>query len=152
MNNAELHAAVLAVLAPVTRTRFTYVGAQRRATVVNATGIDLHDGRVDDVALDDYGRAEPYMGLQTHPLMDVHGRMSGGASSATFDFSLTLASGSPAGVRWALDRVRPRFSRTRLGPRTGFVVPYLDVTDVEEDRDTTPVRWFAPLRYRVSVH
>lgn len=150
--DAELHDRVTGLLAPITRTRYTYVGAKRGSTLVNPSGLDLHDGRVDAVALDEYGRAEPYLGLMVHPQVLQHGpRMAGGPTSTTFEFSLTVAAGSPAGARWGLDKVRPLLRRVRLVPEASLLRPVLDQSDLLEDPDASPPRWFSPLRFRSTV-
>lgn len=151
----DLHAAVLELLAPVTRKRHEQRGPTVTTKTVNATGIDLHDGRIFAVehAPAPDGTALPFMVLWSTAPTDVHTRLAGGASLSRWGFQLTVAAGTPAGVRWALDRLQPRLARARLIPgRTGLLQPYLDQVPITPEDDITPPRWSAPLRYETTVH
>lgn len=154
LTNEQLHAATITLLAPVTRDRYSYAGTIALTKVpINPTGLDLHDGHVGTIAKAPDGTAAPYMALAPHPRGDRHTRLSGGASMGTYDLALTIAAGSPQGVRWGLDRVMPLLARAYLVPgRTGLLVPYFDQVDPIEDEDVSPTRWYAPLRWRTTVH
>lgn len=151
--NTQLHGDVVALLAPITRDHYSYTGTGRTLTRINEAGIDLHDGRIGQVALAPDGRTVAhYMGLVIHPRADRHQRITGGASSALFGFSLTVASGSRDGALWALDRVNAALARARPHASTGLVTPYLDQSHLIEDDDANPPRWYTPLRYSLTVH
>ena len=154
LTNDQLHAATITLLAPITRDHYTYAGdTATHVDRVNPTGLDLHDGHVGPVAKAPDGTAAPYIALATHPRGDRHTRLTGGTSMGTYTVSLTVAAGTPRGLRGALDRVMPLLARAYLIPgRTGLLRPYFDTVDVIEDEDVTPTRWYAPLRYRTTVH
>lgn len=154
---SQLHTDVVTLLAPATRDRYTYTGTGRTKTAVNNAGIDLHDGRVGQVAMNPPpptgdGTAQPYMALATSGKTDQHQRLSAGASQALFTIRLTVAAGSPQGLRWALDKIDPLFARARLHESTGLLVPYFDPVQAIEDRDASPPRWYVHLRYSTTVH
>ena len=148
-----LHDALVALLAPVTRNRHERRGGATVTTPVNEHGIDLHDGHVLAVEHGPDGTALPYMVLWPTATTGEHTRLAGGRSMGRWGFQLTVAAGSPAGVRWALGKVQPLTARARLIPgRTGLLTPYLDQVQIVPDEDATPIRWSAPLRYQTTVH
>ena len=155
--NTQLHDDVVALLAPITRDRYDYAGPTVKKIAVNPTGIDLHDGKVGQAAMNPAppvgdGTVAHYMELVVHPRTDRHTRASGGASQGTFGFSLTVASGTRAGALFAIDKVLTVTSRARLHASTGLLVAYFDQIQLIEDPDAPPARWYAPLRWSTTVH
>ena len=148
----DLHTALLDLLAPVTRNRHERKGGATVTTAVNATGIDLHDGHVFAVEHGPDGTALPYMVLWPTATTGQNTRLAGGRSMGRWGFQLTVAAGSPAGVRWALALLQPVTARARLTPRTGLLRPYLDQVPITPDEDVTPIRWSTALRYETTVH
>lgn len=148
----DLHQDVLDLLAPITRDRYTYTGTSRTVERVNPAGIDLHDGSIGSLALAPDGTARPYMGLVIHPRTDRHTRISGGSARGYFGFSLTVAAGSPRGARAAIVAVTAHLARARLHESTGLLTPYLDQIHLVEDTTASPTRWYAPMRWSVTVH
>lgn len=151
LTNAEAATAVRTLLGPVTRNLYAHSGDGVAKTVVNAKGVDLHDGLLAALATT-RGVVDPYVLLTMHPRGDRHTRMSGGASAGQHTWSLLIGAGSPAGVLWALDRVQPRFARARLSKDGGLVEPYFDTVDVLAEPDVSPPRWYSVLRYRATTH
>lgn len=148
----QLDADTLALLAPITRNRYDYVGQAQAKTAVNPAGIDLHVGDVGAVANAPDGTAAPYMVLWTQSGTDTHTRLAGGRSITTYGFQLTVAAGTRTGALWAIDRVRTVTARARLHKSTGILTPYFDQINVLVDEGASPPRWYAPLRYTTSVH
>ncbi|MFK5689600.1 hypothetical protein ACI3EY_08025 [Ornithinimicrobium sp. LYQ92] len=149
----DLHAALLVLLAPITRNLHQRLGKTTETKVVNAEGIDLHDGHVFAVAHGPDGTALPYMVLWPTATTGQHTRLAGGRSMGRWGFQLTVAAGSPAGVRWALGRLAPVTARARLVPgHTGLLTPYFDQVQIAPDEDVDPIRWSAALRYETTVH
>lgn len=151
MKAAELTDTVVNILQPVTRDRYDYAGTIPTKTSVNTHGIDLHVGHVTKVALAPDGTVAPYIVLYVMAPLDRHGRrLVGGGVGHVYGFQLTIAAGTPAGVYWALDKVRPLFVRARLDDTTNFVKPYLEQITVTPDEDADPPRWWVPLRFTTS--
>lgn len=155
--NIELHGDVLDLLAPITRDRYDYAGPTVKKVTVNPVGIDLHDGKIGQVAMNPAppvgdGTVAHYMGLTIHPRADRHTRLTGGTSRGVFGFSLTVASGTRTGALWAIDQVNSVVERARLHESTGLLRPYLDQPHVVYDADANPPRWYSPLRWSTTVH
>lgn len=153
VTETELHAATLDLLRPVTRRLYQRHGRDTVTTTVHAAGIDLHDGHVFAVQNAPDGTAAPYMVLWPDAAAPSHTRLSGGRSMGRWGFQLTVAAGTPAGVRWALDKLSPLTERAYLiSGRTGLLTPYFDRVQILPDEDLTPPRWFVPLRFTTTVH
>lgn len=148
----ELYNDFLAVLAPLTRRRYTYTATATEITEVNASGYDVHEGTVGEAAVDGAGNALPYYVVSSGSLVGEHRRLAGGRSQATFSISVLVAGGSPRGVRDALSDLETALARVRLHTSTGLLSPYFDEIDIYEDPDADPKRWRTTARYSTTVH
>lgn len=136
---ADLHAAVLARLEPLTT-----------VAVYDSQVGRLRDGSAQEPAGDAAGRAYPYAVLWPTPgWTPGEGRNleydAGGA--LTWDARVTVASGDPTWTLQAVALVRARLDAWPI--LAGARLTELEgATDVVPDRDTTPPRWFVPLTFR----
>lgn len=71
--------------------------------------------------------------------------------SLMWDARVTVASGDPFWTLQALDLVRARLEGWRPAP--GSVLGEVETggVTVQQDTDTTPVRWFVPLQFRTHL-
>lgn len=147
----QAHKAVLDLLAPVTRNRYTYAGDSRTTVQVNPNGLDVHDGRVGSLAAHN-GIIDTFLVIYPHLPAQIHSRLAGGASGALWGFRAVLGAGSREAAVHGIDRVLPLLARARLADSTSFLTPYLDQVVLLPDEDTTPPRWSVPLIYTATLH
>lgn len=131
---AELHAAVLAAL-------------QTMSTVT------VYDGVVPkSLPADGSGRVYPYAvvwsgaGAPPDPTERDVAALPGGTGLA-WTTQVTVASGTPGWTLAAIPLVRQRLHLVEIIPGVRLEEELGDLR-IQEDRDTDPSRWFAPLPFR----
>lgn len=156
----ELHQALLAALAPITRYRIPATGT---AVAVNANGVDHHDGQVGPVRLDADGRAHAYIATYEDNGRLDNRRTPRRGSQMAWGVTLTVAGGDPDRARWAVAQVRtvldgatltlPADPPTRPDPTvlTTGLLEQLGGLPVRPDETVSPTRWVTQLRYAATA-
>ena len=130
----------------------------RLASLGTVTAFDsevgvLPDGARQKPLADAAGRVHPYVVLWPSPgWIPGEGRDLEHASqdALVWDARVTVASGSPTWTLNAVSLVRGRLDNWPIV--AGNRLTELEgATDVVPDRDTSPMRWFVPLTFRVYV-
>ena len=149
----QLHAALLDVLAPITRWRIP-PPAEGHPVLINADGIDHHVGYVGAVRLDPDGLAHPYIATYDDAGRAVPGRTIRAGSHLSWGVTTTIAGGDPARARWALARLRDALDGTTLTSpdlTTEPLLEYFTAGPIRPDEGTDPVRWFTTLRHTTTA-
>lgn len=104
---------------------------------------------------DEAGKVKPYAvlymgGGQVQP----SDRLAWAASDLGISFQITCAAGTPRGCRWAVDKVRAKFTGHYVvaGPANGRAKEVTDPGGMRrEDSIPNDLRWFVPLLFRITT-
>lgn len=159
---ADLTAALLAALAPVTRWRHPHPG-DGPPVHVNDTGVDVWINHVGNVRIDTDGTAHAYLFVQTGPGGWRQTRAVAAATVTRWRPIITYVGGTPRKAEWALTRVRPILDGLTLTDPDGrpLTAPLHEGSTPAEDydpgplvldEDPSPGRWYVPIQYATTAH
>lgn len=161
-SDGVLHEALLRRLEPITRWRHPAPGDGQPAQL-NPNGVDVWENHVGDVRVAPDGTIHPYFFVQTGPGSYIQPRLVAASTYTVWRPVITVAAGTPAKARWALDKLRTRLDGAVLLDEDGreLTAPMhegfarretYDPGPLQADTDASPPRWFVPIQYATTAH